>query len=385
MACARTLKRWSRLAGLAWMVLFAGAAQAAEWHVALGGRNADSGGRERPWATLQHAVDQARPGDVIMVHEGSYEGCRISSSGREDAWLTLRAAPGEKVLINRPGPQNKHRSNLELETWNGDRTVSYWIVQGFEVTDAPWAGIDVRGQSDAFNHHIVVKDNEVRHSGRTGIFAAFCDDLLIEGNQSHHNGEHGVYVSNSSDRPVIKENLCHDNYACGLHLNGDASMGGDGLIAGARLTGNVLYGNGRGGGAAINLDGVVESEILSNTIFNNRAGGVAIFYDNGAEASRDLRLENNLIRMPLGSRWAVNIADRACRDIVMLNNTFFHADPRRGAVRAPAADLPGLQSDYNRVSDRFSVDGGGSLISLTAWRAYGLDLNSSLVSEADLE
>lgn len=367
------------------LVITAGAAAAAERHVAVGGNDGNPGSQAQPWASLQHAVDQARPGDVIYVHQGYYVGCRITRSGRPEAWISLKAAPGEKVVIDRPGPANRHRSNLEIETWDGERRVAYWVIEGFEVADAPWAGIDIRGQSDSFNHHLTIKDNQVHHSGRTGIFVAFSNQLLIEGNQSHHNGEHGIYLSNSSDQATIRDNQCHSNYACGIHLNGDASMGADGLISGVLVTGNTIYGNGRGGGAAINLDGVVESVVSGNTIFDNLAGGIALFRINGAEATRDVRLENNLVRMPKGSRWAVNITNSTCRNITLRNNTLFHADPRKGAVRIPGLGLTGFQSDYNQVCDRFSIDGGRSVVSLKTWQSYGLDQHSTLISAADLK
>jgi parallel beta-helix repeat protein len=364
--------------------LSAGFARAAERHVAAGGRDGNAGSLSAPWATLQHAVERVQPGDVIIVHQGAYAGCRITRSGREDAWITLQAATGEKVIIDRPGPNNKHRSNVELETWDGDGTVSYWIIQGFEVAYGPWAGIDIRGQEASFNHHINLAGNEVHHSGQTGIFVAFSNDLRVEANHSHQNGEHGIYISNSSDRPTILDNTCRDNYACGIHMNGDASMGGDGIISGALIQGNTIYGNGRGGGAGINMDGVVESRVLANTIFDNRAGGITLYAIDAAQASRDVHLEDNTVRMPAGSRWAVNISNDTCRNITMLRNTFYHADRRRGAVRIPTPGLPGLVSDHNKVTDRFSINGGGGIISLGQWQSHGWDLNSRLVTEADL-
>jgi parallel beta-helix repeat protein len=365
--------------------LVSGAGWAAERHVATSGSDRNPGSRAAPWATLQFAVEHAQPGDSIVMHGGTYAGCRINLSGEYGAWISLKAAPGERIVIDRPGPKNRHRSNLEIETYGGERKVAYWLIQGLVVEGAPWAGIDIRGQSDSFDHHITLLDNEVHHCGRTGIFVAFSDDLWIEGNQSHHNGEHGIYISNSSDRPTLKRNTCHDNHACGIHLNGDASMGADGVISGALIQGNTIYANGRGGGAGINMDGVVESEVIANNIFENRAGGIALYAINAAEASRDVRLENNTVRMPQGSRWAVNITNDTCRNITLLGNTLYHADPRKGAVRIPTPRLPGLHSDYNRVSDRFSTDGGGSIINLSAWQADGWDLHSTLISQADLK
>lgn len=377
--------KWFLFSGLLLLLAGSGPGWAAEWHVAIGGSDGNSGSQAAPWATLQHAVDRARPGDVIMVHQGAYAGCRITRSGHENAWIILQAAYDQKVIIDRPGPQNKHRSNLEIETWDGDGRVAYWTIQGFEVAYGPWAGIDIRGDEYGFNHHLNIKDNQVHHSGRSGIFVAFSNDLVLEGNLSHSNGEHGIYISNSSDRPLLRDNICRGNYASGIHMNGDAGMGGDGLISGALIQGNSIHDNGRGGGAGINLDGVVESRVISNAVFDNQAGGITLYAIDGAESSRDVRLEHNTVIMPQGSRWALNITDQTCRNISLLYNTLYHADSKRGAVRIPSPDLPGFISDHNRVSDRFSLDGGESVVGLRVWQSHGWDLNSSLASEPDLD
>ena len=44
-------------------------------------------------------------------------------------------------------------------------------------------------------------------------------------------------------------------------MNGDESQGGDGMISGALVERNVIYGNGVGGGSGINMDGVTDSVV----------------------------------------------------------------------------------------------------------------------------
>ena len=107
--------------------------------------------------TIQHAVDSVQPGDTILVHAGTYVGARIEQSGTAVAHITLRANDGETVLINQSGPNNRHDSNLELETWEGDGIVAYWVIEGLEVADAPNWGIDVRGSESAHSHHITIR------------------------------------------------------------------------------------------------------------------------------------------------------------------------------------------------------------------------------------
>jgi len=93
--------------------------------------------------------------------------------------------------------------------------------------------------------------------GTWGIFTGFSYNILIENNNcSNSQDEHGIYHSNSGDYPIIRGNTCHHNNGCGIHMNGDISMGDDGIISYALVEGNTIYENGFDGGSGINGDGV---------------------------------------------------------------------------------------------------------------------------------
>ncbi len=85
------------------------------YSVASNGLDTNDGSSASPWATIQHAVDRVAPGDTILIESGTYVGARIEQSGTANNWITLQAAPGASVLINGPGPNNKHESTLEFE------------------------------------------------------------------------------------------------------------------------------------------------------------------------------------------------------------------------------------------------------------------------------
>ncbi len=369
---------------LAWgffLSLAAGAAGAAEYFVSPAGSDAAPGSVEAPWRTLQHAVEQVGPGDVITLEEGVYAGCRIQVSGRPEAPITLQAAPGARVVIDRPGPDNRHGSNLELETWRGEGIVAWWVIQGLEVVGAPWAGMDLRGSRRAHSHDLTLRHCLVYGAGRSGIFSAFVDRLRVEGCTVRNNREHGIYASNSGDQPVLEGNTCRDNHACGIQLNGDASMGGDGVISGAEVVDNLISGNGRGGGAGINLDGVVSSLVRGNILTDNLAGGIALYRTNGAVASRDNLILYNQVRMPAGARWALRLREAGCTGNQVLYNTLYHAGADKGSIVIPRPGLSGLISDHNRLTGRFSTDGGGTILGWPDWRSRGYDLNSQAVEE----
>ena len=367
----------------------AGEQSGSTYYVATNGADATGDGSDaNPWRTIQFAVDQVAPGDTILVRSGTYAGFRIEKSGAAEAWITLKAAPGAEVLINKPGPNNKHDSNIEVETWEGDGVVAYWIIEGFEVANAPNWGIDLRGNDQNHSHHIIVRGNTVHHngvaSGKSGIFTAFVDDVLIENNESYANGEHGIYHSNSGDNPVIRGNVLHHNPNCGIHMNGDLSQGGDGIISNGLVEKNVIYENGTGGCSGINLDGVTGTLVRNNLLYQNHAGGISLFQENGAVCSQNNRILNNTLVMADDGRWAINISHATCVDNKLFNNIIYTHHSWRGSIVIPTASLAGFESDYNVVMDRFSADDDNSVISLAEWQALGYDRNSRIAAPNDL-
>jgi len=76
-------------------------AQAAEFHVATKGSDANSGTRKLPFRTIQRAAELARPGDVITVHQGTYrERINPPRGGESDRKrIVYQAARGEKIEI----------------------------------------------------------------------------------------------------------------------------------------------------------------------------------------------------------------------------------------------------------------------------------------------
>ena len=151
-------------------------------------------------------------------------------------------------------------------------------------------------------------------------------------------------------------------------MNGDLSMGNDGIISNAVVENNIIYNNGTMGGSGINMDGVTDSIIRNNLLYNNHAGGIAIYQIDAAV--------NNTIIMASDGRWAVNIADIGCINNKLFNNIIYTYHSWRGGIVIPSPLLPGFESDYNATIDRFSADGDSSVISLSEWQLYGFDIHT---------
>ena len=362
----------------------------ATYYVSPSGNDAAAGTSVAPFATLQHAADLTQAGDTVMAEPGTYShgfalGWNGTQNGTASAPITFDAQPGATIT----GANSRTADAIDLEG------SSYVTVEGFTITNPNGAitraGVRAVGTTTGNSEGVIVKNVSVTGAGEWGIFTAFTDDLLLQGNYSAQNNtdtsvasfnHHGIYVSNSSQRPVIRGNTVWGNLGNGIHLNGDASAGGTGIIAGALIEGNVIYDNGVNGGSAINCDGVQNSRIQNNLIYNEHASGISLYQIDGGGASTGDLVVNNTIMIAAGGRWDLNLAS-AATGTTAYNNILLNAG-NGGSISASADSLSGLRSDYNVVMDRFTPDGNTNY-TLSQWQsATGQDRHSLETTAAQL-
>jgi parallel beta-helix repeat protein len=339
-------------------------------YVAPTGSDSSNGSATAPWHTLQKAANAAQPGDTVVVRAGNYQGFYMDRDGTASQRITFRADKG----VNITSPNNTTGDGINLEG------ADYVTVQGFTVKGMPRAGI-----RSVTNHHVTIKNNVVDQNGVWGIFTAYSDDVWIEGNSASRSvKEHGIYVSNSGDRPIIKNNVTWGNNVCGIHMNGDVEAGnGDGIISGALVVGNKVFDNGRGGGSAINADGVQNSLFKNNLLYNNHASGISLFRWNGAAGSSGNQVINNTIINADDSRWALNIQNGSTNNTAY-NNVIYNNHSYRGGINISADSRAGFKSDYNAVIGRFTLN-DSDVIDLNQWRsATGQDQHSFVATPGQL-
>ncbi len=337
------------------------------YHVATSGDDGADGSEATPWATLQHAADTVAPGDTVVVQPGEYAGMHLTTSGTSAERIVFSGMPGAHV--NADNPTTPDGINLE--------GASFVTIEGFEVTDTSRAGIRA-----VLCESVIIRNNQADQNFRWGILTGFCDDLLIEDNEcSRSEDEHGIYVSNSGDRPVVRGNRLWGNNANGLHMNGDLSAGGDGIISNALVENNVIWDNGMGGGSGINCDGVQDSVIQNNLVYAAHASGISLYRIDGGGASTGNLLINNTVIVADDGRWALNIQN-ASTDNRAINNILLNDHSFRGAIDISSDSLSGFTSDYNAVIGRFTTDGASTVMDLSEWQAAGYGANS-LEASAD--
>ncbi len=330
--------------------------QGSTFYVSNDGNNGWNGSQSSPWETLQYAADHVSNGDTVITLPGEYTGFYLERSGEPALPIVFIAQPG--AVIDTRNATTPDGINLE--------GADYTVIDGFTITND--GSITRAGIRSVVNTGVVLRNNHIDGMGTWGIFTGFSESILIEGNYcARSQEEHGIYHSNSADNAVIRKNTCEGNSGCGIHINADASMGGDGVISNILVEQNILFENGNDGGSAINCDGVQNSVIRNNLLYDNHAGGISLYRIDGGEPARNNLVINNTIDMAADGRWCINIQDESTGNTVY-NNILFTKHSYRGAISISETSLEDFTSDYNVMLSRFTLDDGNSVLDIDAWR-----------------
>jgi parallel beta-helix repeat protein len=185
---------------------------------------------------------------------------------------------------------------------------SYVTVEGFTVIGMPDYGLATHNASASSPMRgVIIRGNTVQNSGFISLYASHTADSLIEGNTASGSASsHGIYLANGgSNNTIIRGNRCFNNAKNGIHLNGDSTQGGDGLHTGITIENNIIFGNTANG---LDLDGIQDSLIQNNVIYNNGNHAIRAFAIDGAAGPKNLNIVNNTLVVPSGGGWPIKIA-----------------------------------------------------------------------------
>ena len=319
--------------------------------------------------TLTRALSCLVAGDTLIIRNGTYTGGQIVQlEGTAEAPILIRGESLEAVIKG----TDANRDALRLDH------SSYVTVDRITAREAVRAGIGI-----IHCNHITVTNCVCADNGKWGIFTGFADDILFENNECVGSiDEHGIYHSNSGDRFVIRGNILHHNGACGIHMNGDPEMGGDGVLDFGLVERNIIYKNGTNGGAGINMTHVHDVLVRNNLIYENYAGGFTVYQDTGTfeQGSKRVVIWGNTVYFSRNyGRSCVNVATTS-EKVVIAGNIFFSGG-RRGTLEVNSDHTNTIVSDYNihwGVGVDSLIERQDKLLSLTNWRnSYGNDLHSA--------
>lgn len=355
---------------IAALLILAGGVAAAEFYVSPDGADTADGSSAAPFATIARGISKLQPGDVLNVKGGIYkESCTVAIKATREKPVVIRAAVAEDsdecAWIQATG-----RDGILV------RESSYVTIEGLKVTGAARAGF-LAGGSD----HITFRSCISGDNGVWGIQTAMCDYITVDKCELYGSKEeHGVYFS-TTDHPTATDNRIHNNAECGIHMNGDLSEGGDGLITGAVIARNRISRCGSGGGAAINSDGVEKSTFEANVIEECLAGGITSFKGDGKKGGSGNRIVGNVVKFESGKgRYGVQLYGgstdaRLERNIIIIDN-----GPAVEIDEASTGGFFAAGNLYATPGKAVTFSYQGQEMDFASWqKATGQDADSSLV------
>jgi hypothetical protein len=310
-----------------------------EHFVAVNGNDDGPGTAAQPWATLNHAAQQAKAGDTVVVRGGHYAlnaQVRPRNSGRPHAWITYVGYPGEEPVLD--AHRLPRSSLLEGPLDNGAfqiEHVSYIRVINLTVTNSHDAGFTVRDSSHVdlindrtsrtFSSGIAVWDT--RHNGKATrqirilgntITRATTWQLAPPGMPKRGEPPHeALSIAGAVDFEVAY-NRVYDSDKEGIDIKETSKLG--------KVDHNLVYGLPRQGVYIDAWFGAIDGiDVFSNVIHDCRGAGIVLSVENG-QSVKNVDIHNNLIFDNDGSgllfsRWG---KDNPRRDIRIRNNVFYH-------------------------------------------------------------
>lgn len=337
------------LAGLAaWAIATRsdGEASAAEHWVATGGDDDAAGTRDSPWATLQHAADEATAGSTIYVRGGVYaQRLNVTASGAPGRPIVFRNEPGERPVLDGSSIEVTQEFSPMISV-DGRRHVE---IRGFEIrghrTDRSGynpVGILVTGASD----HISIAGNVVHDMGTTyqGRVGGDAHGIAVYGNLADH----------PIDEVVISGNELHD-----LSLGSSEALVVNGNVTDFLIQGNEVHDTNNIGIVAIGYEGtapdpsvdvarsgvirgntVYEVDSYGNPAYGKSRSANGIYVDGG----RDVLVEGNVVHdVNIGMEFASEHSGRSTSFVTARNNVVYDAtaigiaiggyDRRRGSTQ----------------------------------------------------
>lgn len=327
-------------------------------------------------ATLAGAADALAPGVTVVVSAGSYAGIRITTSGTASAPITL-IADGDAV-IDAPSPTG---DGFYLSD------ASYVRIEGFRIVQPDGRCIAARDATPTrpvFGLQIV--GNVCEGSGTEGFYLSEVSQSLVQGNVITGSGRsgdirsHGIYLANAgSDDTTLACNVISGAGPAesnGIHVNGDRSVGGDGIVSGLAAIGNVIYGNRQNG---FNLDGVQDSRFIGNVVYGNGLHALRAYRIDGAQGPHNLVAVANTLVAADGAAFKTS-EDGGGH--VVFDNVLASLDDQEGAISIDSPDT--FQSAANALVGRLSANDQRTFLTLAEWQALGFDAGSVAADLAEL-
>jgi len=207
------------------------------------------------YRTIKEAVSNARPGQTILVKNGTYNRkLDFRTSGTPVNPITVKPYQGHKPVLD--------FSNSPDEYPRVEINADYIIFEGFEIRNG-WDGVKIYGFKN------ILRNNNIHSNNLSGITIVNAGYNLIEQNVIEANGL-GPNKCTTGGAPNPKQ--CHgiylSNFECGGNLDANVIRGNHIL----RHPGRGIQWNGAG------CENHIESTIVEDNRIENNSGGIVLYY-----------------------------------------------------------------------------------------------------------
>ncbi|MEL6931898.1 MAG: right-handed parallel beta-helix repeat-containing protein [Pseudomonadota bacterium] len=182
-------------------------------------KSGGNGSKDRPYKTIQEAIDAAQPGTTVLVREGQYrENIEFDVSGKKGAPITLKSADGPGKAVIKPAKANEDTIQIDGE--------DHIVIDGFELhgsNDDHRQVIhvhSVKNKTDPASN-IEIVNNVIHRGAGDGIKISKSNDILVQNNEIIGGGrkEAGIDIVGGA-RVVIDSNKIKDINNLGINMKG---------------------------------------------------------------------------------------------------------------------------------------------------------------------
>lgn len=317
----------------------AGPGSSSTHYVSPNGSDDGPGSSERPWATVNHAAQQAQAGDTIIILAGHYvlsDQIRPRNSGRPDAWITFIGDQAGNTTIDAakvPRSSLFHSGEPRQDYDNGVfqiKDVSFIRVMQLSIVNSQDAGFTIRDSShiDLLNnstngtfssgiavwdtnhqgkatHHIRILGNTIKRpnnwdsappdmprvgvSPQESLSIAGAIDFEVAYNEVYGSDEGGIDIKETSKHGKVHHNLVHD---IGLGIYVDAWFG---TLSDVEIYSNVVH-DCRTAGIGLSVEqgtSVEDIHVYKNVVFNNQGSGLYFSRWGANNERRNIKIDHN--------------------------------------------------------------------------------------------
>jgi len=243
------------------------------------------------WSSLKRAVKAARPGSMIRVAPGEYEGQVFVD---DNDVTILGSGPGKTVIESDKLPliiSNVAHTSLKGVTirYTGDKPLpavvirnSTVVLENSVITGAKLAGVEIYGPGEP-----VLMGNRIMDNQKSGVLIHDGAAPVLSGNHILENGKSQKSDNNSSAGvevrgmagAIMRDNLIEANGGSGVFASEGARLiASDNLIVRNGYHGFSITGS--AGGSSSNSTEIQErptsADLKSNNVVGNRQIGVRI-------------------------------------------------------------------------------------------------------------